>query len=252
MFKTSLHYKTFGNKRQTLLMLHGFSQTLQSFEKLGNLLCKEFQVIAVDLPGHGKSTKVGSLNNCLNQLKAFKPDYLLGYSMGARIALHYVSKFPVKKLVLISATPGIKDQSEAKKRLAADKELAKRLRAMSLKDLNVFYQEWMKQEIFKGLTEKQFDINYRSKDPKALSEALITFSQGKLKPLWQNLDKITIPTLLLAGKEDIKYLEIAKSMANLLSQAELVIFKNASHALHLQYPEKTAKVIINFLKQSSY
>jgi pimeloyl-ACP methyl ester carboxylesterase len=101
-----LHYLVEG-AGEPVVLLHGLhSSALLSWQMPGvvNLLAKKFQVIALDLPGHGESDKpddegaygmemVEDVARLLDHLKIQKA-HLVGYSMGGMIAVKFMAKYP--------------------------------------------------------------------------------------------------------------------------------------------------------------
>src|SRR5919202_6976793 len=95
-----------------LVLLHGFTQTRQSWRRTIAALYGRYRAVAPDLPGHGmlSERRPASLAATLAYLAALvdEPHVLTGYSMGGRIALHAALARPrlVHRLVLVGASPG--------------------------------------------------------------------------------------------------------------------------------------------------
>src|ERR1700677_2019139 len=100
-------------------LLHGFTQTGRLWGPFGDGLAEDFTLIEVDPPGHGGSTDVRADLTTTAQLVADAvaatlggtSTALLGYSLGARVALHVAldSVLGLTGLVLIGGTGGIED-----------------------------------------------------------------------------------------------------------------------------------------------
>src|SRR3954449_7209835 len=101
-----------------LVLLHGFTQTRQSWRRTANELQGRYRAITPDLPGHGQSAlKTASFDACAGYIRALEAQTLLGYSMGGRIALYTALTVPgIERLVLLGASPGIQDERERKER----------------------------------------------------------------------------------------------------------------------------------------
>ena len=114
-----------------MLFLHGFLGNASDWQHIIKVIHEDFYCIAVDLPGHGRSNKAGNLNNIwsFNSLTSFLDNLLehlsirkvnlVGYSMGGRIAQHFVLGFAAKinKLVLESCSFGIKIKDDRVSRM---------------------------------------------------------------------------------------------------------------------------------------
>ena len=75
-----------------LVLLHGFTQTRQSWRRTAQALAGRYRAIVPDLPGHGQALhRTPSFDACAAYVRALartRTFTLAGYSMGGRIALH--------------------------------------------------------------------------------------------------------------------------------------------------------------------
>src|ERR1700712_4893130 len=99
-----------------LVLLHGFTQTRQSWRRTAPALEGRFRALAPDLPGHGQAAhRSPTFDACAAYVRALAPARtftLAGYSMGGRIALHAALTLGpeiVTRLVLVGASPGLAD-----------------------------------------------------------------------------------------------------------------------------------------------
>src|SRR5687768_17481103 len=124
-----------------LVLLHGFTQTRQSWRRTARALAGRYRAIIPDLPGHGQAVhRTASFDACAAYVRALGRCTLAGYSMGGRIALYTALTVPgVERLVLVGASPGIADPAERAERRAADDALAARIETMEIED---FAREW--------------------------------------------------------------------------------------------------------------
>src|ERR1700712_4923290 len=107
-----------------LLLLHGFTQTGASWAGVRRALGGRYRALAPDLGA-------GPWEAELDRLAALAPGghVLAGYSMGGRVALALALRHPgpVRRLVLVSASPGLAGAGERAARCAADAALADRI-----------------------------------------------------------------------------------------------------------------------------
>ena len=110
-----IHLQDTGNKNgPVIVFIHGFGASLHTWEEWSKELNTDYRVIRFDLPGFGLSgpDQKGDYSDdrtnqllleMINQLK-LKKIYLVGNSIGGRIAWYFTAKHPelVSKLVLIS------------------------------------------------------------------------------------------------------------------------------------------------------
>jgi 2-succinyl-6-hydroxy-2,4-cyclohexadiene-1-carboxylate synthase len=205
----------------------------------------EFTPLCLDAPGHGNNTNgVRSLPQYADDIAAaMQPGILIGYSMGARMALHVALQHPrmVSQLVLISGTPGLKTDSEREARQKSDNELADRIDKIGT---DAFIDEWLALPIFSGLST---DTNQRSdrlrNTAKGLSDSLRCAGTGTQESQWPNLKQLSMPVHLIVGELDEKFTAIAREMKPLISMSEMTVVENAGHTVHLENPVTTGHLL---------
>ncbi|WP_204101954.1 MULTISPECIES: 2-succinyl-6-hydroxy-2,4-cyclohexadiene-1-carboxylate synthase [Spirulina sp. CCY15215] len=263
------HIETRGNSKNTpLLFLHGFMGNGDDFQTIISQFAEDFYCLAIDLPGHGK-TEINGRDDCYkmeqtgNAIAEFLDNlnllqcYLLGYSMGGRLALYLALHFPQKfpKIILESASPGLKTPLEQEKRREKDAQLASNLETRSLEN---FLKDWYQNPLFSSLQsqakfETKFEImiqRRRQNDPLLLAKSLRYMGTGQQPSLWDELKTLQNPLLLLVGELDAKFTAIATQMQTLSPLIQLQIVENCGHNIHLENPEKFIKKVKYFLNAS--
>ena len=161
-------------------------------------------------------------------------DVVVGYSMGGRIALKLASdfNFGLKKLILLSAHPGIEEDEKPERKKWEDEILKKMDTLGSAK----FLKFWDTQGLFnqsqvnKDISQEVFKANRDFFDQYRLSE-----QKNFLKEMINHKDKITY----IYGKDDEKYSEIAKKLS---SHSIRCIEINADHRVYLK-PESLLPIL---------
>ena len=233
----SLHYESSGTGSRDLCFVHGFTQTGNSW-KIPVQTIHDSTNTFVDAPDHGDSQGISlSLEESGEAIAdiAFGK-VLVGYSMGARMALHAVVQHPqaMTGLVLVSGTPGIEDDSERESRVQSDDALATRIEQIGT---SAFINEWIQQPLFAKSAFSDAEIRDRNRNtPTSLASSLRTCGTGQQQPLWSQLHEIRIPVLIVAGSRDEKFAAIAKRMKQLIPKSTLSIIDKAGHSAHLDQP----------------
>ena len=205
----------------------------------------EFKSLCLDAPGHGANVDGAlSLPQYAEDIAAImKPGILVGYSMGARMALHVALQHPemVSQLVLISGTPGLKTQTERDARRNSDNELANRIEKIGTP---LFIDEWLALPIFSGLTKDSNQRNDRLQNsPKGLADSLRHAGTGTQESLWENLHRLSMPVHLITGELDVKFNTIASDMNPLLQSSEMTVVPNVGHTVHLEDPTTSSQIL---------
>lgn len=248
----------------TLLFLHGFTGTAAGWAGVVEELPPGLRTVCIDLLGHGgtdapldparysmteSAWDVIALAEVL-QLGRF---HLVGYSMGGRLALHVALARPelLSSLVLMSASPGIADPVARRERRARDAELAQFI----LKEgVPAFVSRWEELPLF--ATEKRLPPDVREavrgerlgQNPHGLANSLLGAGAGTQEYLLERLRELRIPTLLVAGALDDKYVQLAHAMADVLPAARVEVLADAGHAVHRERPQAVAHVPTEHLR----
>jgi 2-succinyl-6-hydroxy-2,4-cyclohexadiene-1-carboxylate synthase len=240
----SLHLTTSGAGSREFCFVHGFTQTGKSWTTAAQAIGDSTNTF-VDAPNHGESQDISlSLQETGDELAdiAFGK-VLIGYSMGARMALHAAIQHPyaMTGLVLVSGTPGIEDDFERAARVQADEELASHIESIGTP---AFLQEWIRQPLFAKSKFSNEEIQDRSRNtPASLATSLRKCGTGQQESLWSQLQEINIPVLLICGARDEKFTEIAQRMNQLTPYSTLRVLDKAGHNAHLDQPEAFAQAV---------
>ena len=247
------HLETDGNGTP-LMMLHGFIGSSASWSSIQNGLAKRFQLIMPDLPGHGKTTFTPQLERYhmptiahdLAMMMSAERFHLLGYSMGGRLALYFAIHYPhlIDKLIIISGSPGLATIAERAQRQHADDALADRMDAQSIEQV---IDEWEQLPLWQASRLDPIARQQLRHNPHGLAMSLRGMGTGVQPSLWEQLSQLQIPTLLMAGANDRKFVHIAQEMVQQLPNASIEIIPDVGHSVHLEAPEETVARILRFL-----
>lgn len=236
-----------------LIFLHGFTQTHHHWHRCARLVATGFEHRPtprfVDLPGHGLASHDRStIDEAARDLPALAGcGTYVGYSMGGRIALTAAAMGDpaIERLVLIGATPGIVDDHERTERVAADEARATRIETIGV---DAFVAEWLAAPLFATLPPEAAGIEARLRNTaEGLAHSLRACGTGRQRPLWNELSKIRVPVLVIAGALDHKFTEIGRQMTAALADATFVSIAGAGHAAQAERPEATAGAIVDWL-----
>lgn len=184
------------------------------------------------------------------------PCHVVGYSMGGRVALTLAEAHPeiCRSLTLISATAGMTDEAERAHRRQTDEALADRIDQHGLEQ---FVNDWMAAPMWDTLrarlSQTEWEASMRQRrgsDPVGLANSLRAAGTGTMTPLWDRLAAIGVPTLLICGELDAKFVQIGRRMSELLPESELAVMPGVGHAVHLEAPDLCAGTVADFMHRA--
>lgn len=246
-----------------LVLLHGFTGSCESWRRLVPRLNEQFQVICIDLPGHGRTPAPADPAQCALPVVAndiarilvehgAAPAHLLGYSMGARLALGVALLHPgvVRSLILESGSPGLASEAERAGRRASDTALAERIERDGI---SVFVDEWERLPLWES--QRRLPTNVRQwqraqrlrNHPEGLAASLRGMGTGAQPSYWDDLLQLAVPALLITGALDQKFTAIAEEMRVRCPACTHVIIADAGHTPHLEQPEAFVAQVGDFL-----
>ena len=243
-----------------ILLLHGFTGDVSAWQNLRSMLEPSHRVIALDILGHGKSTKPSSASSyriervaadviaLLDQLAAGKI-HLLGYSMGGRLALYLALRYADRfhSLILESASPGLRGQQARAERIRRDHQLADQIEAKGIEWFVDFWENlplWDSQDALVKASQRRQRLNNH---PLGLANSLRGMGSGAQPSLWEELPRLNLPTQLIVGELDRKFLRINREMAAAMPQAAMKVVPHAGHRVHLENPPRFHEAVMSFL-----
>ena len=248
----------------TILFLHGFMGDRFEFKQAIAISSKQFYCVAIDLLGHGQTSVIDqerdqddyyTIQSTANFVIKFldflhiERCFLVGYSMGGRLALYLTIHFPTyfHRVVLESASAGLPSAKARSDRLVKDQQLAANLET---EDFRLFLENWYQQPIFVTLRSHpnfaEMLTHRLNNSPIQLAQALRNLSTGMQPSLWENLSKNKIPLLLIVGELDSKFVQINRQMQELCSYSQLEIIPSCSHNIHFENPHLFIEKIKTF------
>ncbi len=246
-----------------LVLLHGFTGSTESWRPHLSSFSSRHSVIGLDALGHGSSDAPADperyrmhhaardIVGVLDRLRVARAA-VLGYSMGARVALFLATVAPdrVAALVLESGSPGILRDADRLTRRAQDLALAA---AIERDGVETFVDRWERLPLF--ATQQRLPAPVRA-DLRAqrlrnraagLANSLRGMGQGAQPPLVDRLPDLSMPVLVLTGALDAAYTALGRDMAAAMPDGGLVIVPDAGHTVHLEQPGAFQRAVLEFL-----
>ena len=235
-----------------LVFLHGFSGDCREWQPVGETL-SDYPRLYLDLPGHGGSCKISVAG--FEEMSALLAQtllsynilnfWLVGYSLGGRIAMFHACQRP-KGLLGVTVEgghPGLQDAGARQARRASDRRWAERFRREPLE--NVF-SDWYRQPVFASLTDAQRDalITLRSQNSGAALAKMLEATSLAVQPdLRAALGARDFSLDYLYGERDEKFAALAAEL-----NAARHAIPNAGHNAHRENPDAVAASLAQILR----
>lgn len=266
----TLAYSDEGQGKETIIFIHGLGSYIPAWDKNIPELSKSYRCIAIDLPGYGKSSK-----NPHSGLMSFYADVVVefikkmglkqvtlsGHSMGGQISMVAAMQNPelIKNLILV-------DPAGFEVFHAGQKQWFKDVMSMNLVKLTPF--EAIESNLATNFYNMPKDAHFMITDRAAMRTAIdfdyycytVSVSVAGMveEPVFEKLDRISQPTLILFGKNDNlipnRYLnpgrtvDIAKKGASKIKNSKLVMVPKSGHFMMFEKPDVFNREVIEFLK----
>lgn len=258
-----LHITDAGEGRPVVL-IHGWPLSDEMYEYQYHALIKNnFRAIGITLRGFGKSDKpygvynynvfAGDIKKVLSILE-IKDAVLVGFSMGGAIAIRYLFMFNgahVSKLALCGAAAPIWTQRKDFKFNLPQSDVDELIelnytdRPKLLSNFGKIFSA-TENALNEGIAGWLNGINI-SASSYATAQCLIALRDTDLRP---DMDKITIPTVIMHGKKDkICSYDLALQMNAAIKDSHIITFENSGHSLFLEETLKFNSELIKFAKK---
>ena len=260
------YYELAGNG-DGLLLLHGFTGSSQNWRPHTAVFSQHLQTLTLDILGHGRSASPANIEpyrmenvatdiiDLFDQLE-IEQTHLLGYSMGGRLALYLALHYPHRfhSLILESASPGLETAVSRNERIDKDNALAKWIEEHGIE---AFVNRWEQLPLWNSqqqlIDQQRLTLRQQrlQNNILGLANSLRGMGTGQQPNLWPKLSTLTLPTLLLAGEFDTKFVGINQKMVAQLPNAKLKMMANAGHTIHLEQPAPYQQTILQFLQEQT-
>ena len=242
---------------EPLLFIHGLGSSCRDWEKQTPHFVDRFQVIAMDLRGHGKSAKPPGPYS-LSQFAGDMAELMCvlgipyanvaGISMGGMVAFELVTQYPqlVTSLTIVNSYP------ETRVDTLRDHLLVWRrfflLEVLGVKRMGAALAKHLFPHETQAELRTLFVERWAKNDKRAYRESLRAIVNWDVEDY---LGDIICPVLVVASEYDYFPLEEKKAYVNKIPNARLEVIKDARHAVTAEKPEEFNILLKVFLKSVS-
>lgn len=232
-----------------VLILHGWGASIEVYRSIIDTLKSNMRVIALDMPGVGKTDEPES-PWCVDDYTKLVVDFikslnikklsLIGHSFGGRVIIKIMSledkPFEVDKIVMM-------DSAGIRRKLSFKKKLRQSFYKLCKKVLNIPIVKWFYPDALDNLQSRFGSADYVSATP-VMRATLVRVVNEDLTRLISN---INCPTLLIWGENDTStpYSD-AEKMNELIKDSGIVKIEGAGHFSFLDNPRVVKSALLSF------
>ena len=236
-----------------LLLIHGLGSSSRDWELQVSHFAQNFQVITMDLRGHGKSSKAPGpysmdlfardTASLLEALDCF-PAHILGISLGGMVAFQLALDYPalVKKLVIVNSVPELVPRSLSERLSYWQRLIIIRFVGME-KMGQVLAERFFTEPGQKPLREIFIQRWAENHKPSYLAALKAAYGWS----VRERLGEISAPTLVVGADGDYFPTPDKEAYTDLMPTANLVVIENSKHALPAEKPQEFNQVVERFL-----
>jgi 2-succinyl-6-hydroxy-2,4-cyclohexadiene-1-carboxylate synthase len=224
-------------------LVHGFAGDPAAWGDVMDAWTLPDEPRAIALPGHGPQPVLDTWEANLDAVarEIDDCDVVVGYSLGARVALGLVASGRCAHGVFIGVNPGISEHERVQRR-GFDEAWVRLLRS---EGIAAFHDAWMQQPLFATQSrvspEKLAERRARRMrlDPEQLARSLEVMGFAAMPDYWSAIPAHRDRIALIAGADDHKYVAIAAG----LPAASFETIPNSGHDPTLEQPVELAHAI---------
>lgn len=246
-----------------LVLIHGFTGSPRSYDALAARLQTRLPRLVLHRPalvGHAGAPAVSprrfddEVERLARGIKrgGFGGAHLCGYSLGARVALGLLTRYPFlfSGATLIGVHPGLGSIAERAARIGSDERWCQLL---ARRGMRAFLEAWQAQPLFAsqrslppGVAAEQSGIRGNQR-PDGLCQALRVLGLGQMPDYRGAVRTVPLRVRLISGALDLKFVALAERLARSAPRAELDLVPGVGHNVLIEAPAHVEGALIQAL-----
>ena len=244
---------------EPLLLIHGIGQSLYTWRSVFADLSDCYRIIAIDLPGHGYSSRPESFCYSMDEMaemlklfldaKGIQSTHIVGFSTGSIYMMRFIKLYPQYAANCIAISPG-----------GITKQMPALYRNMNRPILSIFSRNlFTANDVKKCLLECVYDKT--NIDERVVSQYYEPIEDGitrenlmyavrnfDMKYVTEDLKDVDHEILLLWGREDKWHVPNSSVyFQGVLQNGRYFLVRNAGHLIQEDTPDKLIQVIVSYI-----
>jgi len=249
--ETKIHYVSEGKGADAIVLVHGWTCNLGHWRDQIPALSKRARVIALDLPGHGRSDKpqikydmdlfAAAIDAVMKDANVERA-VLVGHSMGTPVIRQFYRKYPQKTLALVIVDGGLRPfgTKEGREQMMAP------LRGPNYKDAGAQMFSAMAATLSEADKER-----VRSSFLSTPQHVLVSAMEALANESLYTTDKINVPVLAILAKSPFWQPDTEQFLRSLAPDLDYQMWDGVDHFLFMGKPKEFNAAVIAFLDKKN-
>jgi pimeloyl-ACP methyl ester carboxylesterase len=247
-----IHYESYGKGREALVLIHGWSCSIDYWRDLIPDLSKRSRVIAIDLPGHGLSDKpqlaytmdlFARAVDAVMRDAGVKRGVLVGHSMGTPVARQFYRKYPQETLAIVIVDGALRPFGDKK---LMDGFIAP-LRNANYKEVGAGMLAGMSGPSLSPELRERIQASFL----KTPQYVLVSAMEGMADESIWGQDKINVPVLAIMTKSPFWPADTEQFYRSIAPRLDFQRWDGVGHFLMMEKPKEFDAAVIAFLDKNA-
>ena len=247
-----IHYESYGKGRAALVLIHGWSCSIDYWRDLIPDLSKRSRVIAIDLPGHGLSDKpqvaytmdlFARAVDAVMRDAGVKRGVLVGHSMGTPVARQFYRKYPQETLAIVIVDGALRPFGDKK---LMDGFIAP-LRNANYKEVGAGMLAGMSGPSLSPELRERIQASFL----KTPQYVLVSAMEGMADESIWGQDKINVPVLAIMTKSPFWPADTEQFYRSIAPRLDFQRWDGVGHFLMMEKPKEFDAAVIAFLDKNA-
>lgn len=253
-----LHYREEGRENpETIVLLHGFLQTLDVWSSLTLSFMRTMHVITIDLPGHGYSSTWSDVHSMDFMARAVKAVLdkthvercvMVGHSMGGYVALAFASQYPfmLRGLALLHSHAMADDAAKRAQRDELCHQVHLNRAGFIVDFITNLFDESKRQSMAQDIKELRDQCLENREEGIVAAQRGMKVRTSRIR----TLATLSVPVLFIFGKNDPRIpLELGLSQATVPHRSEVLLLDNVAHISFMEERDYVKTCLWHFVNQ---
>jgi len=247
-----IHYVNYGKGSEALILIHGWTMNEDNWRDQATEFAKRNRVIAIDLPGHGKSDKpqitytmdlfARAVDAVMRDAKV-KRAVIVGHSMGTPIARQFYRKYPKKTLAIVVVDGPLRPFGEK----AMMDAMTANLRGPNYKDA------------MGQLFASMFGPSLSAEAQGRIQASRLSTPQYVLLSAWEGMadpsiwgeDKVNVPVLAIMAKNPFFGPDLEQRYRSIAPNMDFRLWEGVGHFVMMERPKEFNEAVVAFLDKNT-